>query len=188
MASLSNIFAVLHHWIPRNTTRHTIAMAEKVKYNESKSKICIFNDCDNSGGESETNKQQVNFLNHYVHFEFMKHTSMYEQRCSQTRAYLGIYQGIDFFCPTINIIFFRKTRMVHGVLNQFTSLSRPRWNLGWSTYIAKWILTHVTTVKNRLCESVELMVPYRRSLRALCTHGTYKTMPVCLKIGCVCYQ
>ena len=81
MASLSNISAVLHHWIPRNTTRHTIVMAEKVKYNESKSKICIFNDCDNSGGESETNKQQVNFLNHYVHFEFMKHTSMYEQRC-----------------------------------------------------------------------------------------------------------
>ena len=26
MVSLSNIFAVLHHWIPGSTNRHTIAM------------------------------------------------------------------------------------------------------------------------------------------------------------------
>ena len=52
MASLSNIFAVLRHWIPGSTNRHTIAMTEKVNYNENKPRICIFNDCNNSGGES----------------------------------------------------------------------------------------------------------------------------------------
>ena len=52
MASSSNIFAVLHHWIPGSTNRHTIAMAEKVNYNENKLRICIFNDYHNSGGES----------------------------------------------------------------------------------------------------------------------------------------
>ena len=48
----SSIFAVLRHWIPRSTNHHTIAMAEKVNYNENKLTICIFNDCDNSVGES----------------------------------------------------------------------------------------------------------------------------------------
>ena len=52
MASLSNIFAVLCHWIYGSTNCRTIAMAEKVNYNENKPKICIFNDCDNSDGES----------------------------------------------------------------------------------------------------------------------------------------
>ena len=53
MASSSNIFAVLYHWIPGSTNRHTIAMAEKVHYNENKPRICIFNDSDNSGCESK---------------------------------------------------------------------------------------------------------------------------------------
>ena len=55
MASLSNIFAILRHWIPGSTNRHTIAMTEKVNYNENKPRICIFNifnDCNNGGGES----------------------------------------------------------------------------------------------------------------------------------------
>ena len=52
MASLSNVFAVLRHWISGSTRRHTIAMTEKVNYNENKPRICIFNDCNNSGGES----------------------------------------------------------------------------------------------------------------------------------------
>ena len=52
MASLSNIFAALCHWIPGSTNRHTIAMAEKINYNENKLRICIFNDCDNSVGKS----------------------------------------------------------------------------------------------------------------------------------------
>ena len=52
MASSSNIFVVLRHLIPRSTNRHTIAMTEKVHYNENKPRICIFNDCNNSGGES----------------------------------------------------------------------------------------------------------------------------------------
>ena len=42
MASLSNIFAVLRHWMPRSTSCHTIAMMEKVNYNENKPRICIF--------------------------------------------------------------------------------------------------------------------------------------------------
>ena len=46
MASLSNIFVVLRHWIPGSTNRHTIAMTEKVNYNENKLRICIFNDFD----------------------------------------------------------------------------------------------------------------------------------------------
>ena len=37
------------------------------------------------------------------------------------------------------------------------------------------ILNHMTTVRSRSCEFVEQMAPYRRSLRALCSHGTYKT-------------
>ena len=45
MVSSSNIFAVLHHWIPRSINCHTIAMAEKAKCNE-KSRICVFNDND----------------------------------------------------------------------------------------------------------------------------------------------
>ena len=52
MASLSSIVVVLHHWIHGSTNHHTIAVAEKVNYNENKPRICIFNDCDNSGGES----------------------------------------------------------------------------------------------------------------------------------------
>ena len=52
MASLSKIFAVLRHWIPGSTNRHTIAMTEKANYNENKPRICIFNDCNNGGGES----------------------------------------------------------------------------------------------------------------------------------------
>ena len=52
MASLSNIFAILHHWIPNSINCHTIAMVEKVNYNENNPKICIFNDCDNSVSES----------------------------------------------------------------------------------------------------------------------------------------
>ena len=52
MASSSNIFVVLHHRMPRSTNHHTTAMAEKVNYNESKPRIFIFNDCDNSGSES----------------------------------------------------------------------------------------------------------------------------------------
>ena len=41
MASSSNIFVVLHYWIPGSTNRHTIAMTENVNYNENKSRICI---------------------------------------------------------------------------------------------------------------------------------------------------
>ena len=52
MASSSSIFAVLCHWIPISTNRYTVAMAEKVNYIEIKLRIYIFNDCDNSGGES----------------------------------------------------------------------------------------------------------------------------------------
>ena len=52
MASLSNIFAVLHHWIPGSTNRHTIAMTEKVNYNDNKQRICIFSDYNSSGCES----------------------------------------------------------------------------------------------------------------------------------------
>ena len=47
-----NIFAVLCHCIPVSTNCHTIGMAERVNYNENKPRICFFNDCDNSGGES----------------------------------------------------------------------------------------------------------------------------------------
>ena len=52
IASLSNIFAVLCHWISGNTNHHAIAMAEKVNYNKNKPRICIVNDCDKSGNES----------------------------------------------------------------------------------------------------------------------------------------
>ena len=53
MASSSNIFAILSHWIPGSTNRHTITMTEKVNYNEKKLRICYFNtfnDCNNGGG------------------------------------------------------------------------------------------------------------------------------------------
>ena len=53
MASSSNKFAVLCHWIPGSTNRHTITVAEKVYYNENKPRICIFNDSDNSSCESK---------------------------------------------------------------------------------------------------------------------------------------
>ena len=52
MAISSNIFAVLRHWVPGSTNRHTIVMTEKVNYNENKQGIYIINDCNNSGGES----------------------------------------------------------------------------------------------------------------------------------------
>ena len=52
MASLSNIFAVLRHWIPGSTNRHTTAMAKKVNGNKNKPRICTFSDCNNSGSES----------------------------------------------------------------------------------------------------------------------------------------
>ena len=52
------------------------------------------------------------------------------QRHSQTRASctcMDFCPGIHFFCPTFsNTIFFQKIHMVHSVLNQCTSLSRPR--------------------------------------------------------------
>ena len=47
-----NIFAVLRHWTPGSTNRHTIAMAEKVNCNEKRSRICVFDDYNNNGGES----------------------------------------------------------------------------------------------------------------------------------------
>ena len=34
MLSSSNIFAVLHHWIPGSINRHTIAVVEKANCNE----------------------------------------------------------------------------------------------------------------------------------------------------------
>ena len=74
-------FAGLRHWIPRSTNCHTIAMIEKVNYNQTKPRICIFNDSNNSGGESLTNKEQVSFPNRLestLHCEFAKHTSMHE--------------------------------------------------------------------------------------------------------------
>ena len=52
MLSSSNISVVLHHWIPRSTNRHTIAMAEKENCNKKKLRICVFNDYDNNDGES----------------------------------------------------------------------------------------------------------------------------------------
>ena len=52
MASSSNIFADLRHWIPGSINCHTIAMVEKVSYNKNNPRICIFNDCDNSVSES----------------------------------------------------------------------------------------------------------------------------------------
>ena len=39
MASLSNIFVALRHWIPGSTNHHTTAMAEKVNYSESMPRI-----------------------------------------------------------------------------------------------------------------------------------------------------
>ena len=52
MASSSNIFAVLHHWIPGSTNCHTIGMAEKINCSEKKSRICVFDDYNNNAGES----------------------------------------------------------------------------------------------------------------------------------------
>ena len=43
-----NIFAVLCHWIPGSTNRHTIPMVEKVNCNEKKSRICVFDDYNNN--------------------------------------------------------------------------------------------------------------------------------------------
>ena len=81
MANLSNIVVVLRHWIHESTNRHTSAMAEKVNYNKNKPRICIFNDCDNIGGESYTNKEQVSFPNRLestLHCKFAQRTSMHE--------------------------------------------------------------------------------------------------------------
>ena len=52
MVSSSNIFVVLRHWIPRSINCHTIAMAEKANCDKKKSRICVFNNYDNNGGES----------------------------------------------------------------------------------------------------------------------------------------
>ena len=41
MASSSNIFLILHQWIPGSTKWHTIAIANTVSYNEKKSRICV---------------------------------------------------------------------------------------------------------------------------------------------------
>ena len=48
MVSSSNIFAVLHHWIPGSINHHTMAMAGKANYTKN---MCL-NDCDNNGVES----------------------------------------------------------------------------------------------------------------------------------------
>ena len=50
-SGLSNILAVLRHWIPASTNHHTIATAEKTNCNE-KSLESVSNDYDNNGGES----------------------------------------------------------------------------------------------------------------------------------------
>ena len=50
MVSSSNIFAVLHHWIPGSINCHTIAIAEKANCDEKRSRICLYNY--NNGGES----------------------------------------------------------------------------------------------------------------------------------------
>ena len=53
IASSSIIFVVLRHWIPGSTNCHTIAaMAGKTNCNEKKSRISVFNDYVNNGGES----------------------------------------------------------------------------------------------------------------------------------------
>ena len=52
VVSSSNIFVDLRHWIPRSINCHTIAMAEKANCDEKKSRICVFNNYDNNGGES----------------------------------------------------------------------------------------------------------------------------------------
>ena len=109
-------------------------------------------------------------------------TCNYAQRHSQTRA----YPGINFFCPTY-----------HQQYNILQNNSNGSWCLE-SMYfpiqsaikprikrVAKLILTHVP-VRSRSHEFVEWMVPYRRSLRPLCSHETYKAMPVCLKIELTC--
>ena len=80
-AKHGNIFAVVSHWIPGSTNHRTIAMTKKVNFNKIKPRVCIFNDCDNSGGESWTNKEQVSFSNRLestLHCEFVKHTNMHE--------------------------------------------------------------------------------------------------------------
>ena len=48
----------------------------------------------------------------------------------------------------------------------------------WIKHVAKLILAHMTTVRNRSHELMEWLAQYRRSLRALCSHRTYKTMLV----------
>ena len=50
MANSNKIFWFCH-WISASSNSHTIAMAKKVNCNENKLRICIFNDCDNSGSE-----------------------------------------------------------------------------------------------------------------------------------------
>ena len=51
-AKYGKTFVVLHHWIPGSTNRHTIAMAKKANCNDKKSRICVFDDYNNTGGES----------------------------------------------------------------------------------------------------------------------------------------
>ena len=83
VVSSSNIlnFAVLRHWIPRSINRHTIAMAEKANCDKKKSRIYVFNNYNNNGGESLTNKEQVRFtkqLESTQHCEFTKHAGTHE--------------------------------------------------------------------------------------------------------------
>ena len=69
-------------------------------------------------------------------------------------TWVYVCTGITFFCPTIsNIISLLKTDIVHGVLNQCTSLSGPQWNLGQSAWLNK-NLTDTPTVRSRSHELV----------------------------------
>ena len=81
MVSSSNIFAVLRHWIPGSINRHTIAVVEKANCNGKKSRVCVFNDYNNNGGESKTNKKRVRFtkqLESVLHCEFTKRAGTYK--------------------------------------------------------------------------------------------------------------
>ena len=48
IVSSSKIFMVLDHWTSGSTNHHTVAMAEKVNYNEKKLRILV---CNNSSDE-----------------------------------------------------------------------------------------------------------------------------------------
>ena len=53
---------ILHHHIPGSINYHTIAMVEKVNYNEKRSRISAYNDYDNRSSESQTAKEQGSFM------------------------------------------------------------------------------------------------------------------------------